>query len=685
MLEKMRKQKQKKNVKIVIGLGIFILLFVIGGIIWLVNQPKQKPEQVLTSYINCLNEQNYEGMYQFLSESSKNKITQEDFVKRNQNIYEGIDACDVKIEIKEIQKEKEVSKLSYHESMSTSAGTIEFDHTAKLMKEDKEYRIEWSSSYIFPQLRDTDKVRVSTIPSTRGEILDRGGVKLAENGKISSVGIVPGKLGEEKAQNIQAISEITGVSTDYIEKQISASYVKEDTFVPIKKIADSDQEKKNKLLQIPGVMINKVKARVYPLGKEAGHLIGYVQPINREELEANSGKGYNSSSIIGKAGLEQAYEDRLRGIDGTEIYIADSEGKKIKELAKQDKKDGEDIKLTLDSQMQKTIYEQMKDDKGLFVVMEPTTGELLATVSTPTFDANDFVTGLTNSEWDELNNDPSKPLYNRFTQSYCPGSTFKPVTGAIGLTTGKINPSEDYGYTGTSWQKDKSWGNYQITTLTGYNGAKNLANALMYSDNIYFAQSALKIGADTLAESLNQLGFNESIEFPLTLKKSQYANQNGTKIEGETKLADSGYGQGSILVNPIHMASIYSAFANEGDMIKPYIEYRKDRTPEIAKERAFTKEAANTIKKDLIQVVENPNGTAHDMKIAGVTIAGKTGTAELKQSSDDKDSGTLGWFNCFTIDRTGQNDLLVVSMVENIQNNSDGGSHYLIQKIRKLF
>ena len=319
--------------------------------------------------------------------------------------------------------------------------------------------------------------------------------------------------------------------------------------------------------------------------------------------------------------------------------------------------------------------------------MEPQTGELLALVSTPSYDSNDFVVGMTQDQWDTLNNDDTKPLYNRFIQKYCPGSTFKPITGAIGLTTGKIDPNEDYGYTGTSWQKDASWGTYQITTLTGYQGAKNLLNGLLYSDNIYFAQSALKIGADTLAQNLNKLGFNERIDFPLTLAKSQYANNNGDTIEGETRLADSGYGQGSILVNPIHMASIYSSFANKGNMIKPYIEYDEQKAQtkqgEILKQGVFTEEAADTIKNDLIQVVER--GTASDMKIEGVTIAGKTGTAELKTSSEDTQSGTLGWFNCFTIDKADGSNMLIVSMVENIQDNSDGGSHYLIQKIRTLF
>lgn len=494
-----------------------------------------------------------------------------------------------------------------------------------------------------------------------------------------------GKLGENKEQNIEKISELTGVSVDYINKSLEASYVKDDTFVPVKKIVDSNITLKEQLLEIPGVMINKEGARVYSLGEEAAHLIGYVQTINSEELEQNEGKGYTTTSLIGKTGLEKAYEETLRGIDGTKIYITDSQGNEIFQIAKQEKKDGKNVKLTIDSTLQKEVYEQMKNDKGFFVIMEPQTGELLALVSVPTFDSNDFVVGLTNEEWNTLNNDENKPLYNRFIQKYCPGSTFKPITGAIGLKLGKISTDEDFGYTGTSWQKDESWGDYKITTLTGYSGPKNLLNAMIHSDNIYFAQTALKIGAIDLAKELNNLGFNEKLDFPLLLAKSQYSSNNGTKIEGETKLADSGYGQGSILVNPIHMASIYSSFANNGNMIKPIIEYNPDKTGEIYKDKVFSEEVANTIKNSLIQVVENKEGTANDMKIAGLTIAGKTGTAELKKSSEDTESGTLGWFDCFTVNKSDGTDMLIISMVENIQDNADGGSHYLIKKIKNLF
>ena len=669
---------EKKKVLIGVIVLVIIVVAIIIGVVIIQNNEKDKVKDLVTEYFSLVNDKNYDELY---SKVASMNMSKDDFIARNKNIYEGIDCANIEINIKNVEKADKGYDVTYNEKFFTSAGEVEFENIANVVKENKELKLKWDSHIIFPQLNDDEKVRVSTIKAKRGSILDRNDIALAEDGNIASVGIVPGKLGENRDESISKISELTGVSTDYINELLNASYVKDDTFVAVKKIVDSNQDLKNELLTIPGVMINKEDGRVYSLGKEASHLIGYVQPISSEELKENEGNGYTTNSLIGKTGLELAYEDTLRGIDGTDIYIVDENENRVSTIAKQDKKDGKDVKLTIDSNMQKQVYDQMKNDKGLFVIMEPKTGELLALVSTPSYDSNDFVVGLTTDKWNELNNDENRPLFNRFTQKYCPGSTFKPITGAIGLTTGKINESEDLGYRGTSWQKDSSWGNYHITTLTDYSGPKNLLNAIMYSDNIYFAQTALKIGAESFASSLDKIDFNQSIDFPLTLSKSQYANDNGTKIEGETKLADSGYGQGSILVNPIHMASIYSAFANDGNMVKPRIEYDESKNGEILIGNAFSKEASDIIENDLIQVVEK--GTATDMKIDGITIAGKTGTAELKTSQEDTESGTLGWFNCYTINRQG-GDLLIVSMVENVQDNTDGGSHYLIKKIRNL-
>ena len=667
------------NKKIVIGIVVTIIVIVFavaGGVIaYRMTRDTSKPEDVLIKYVGYVNEQNYEEMYKLLTNDSKEQISKEDFITRNKNIYEGIDMTDMKIEISNVTEENSKTYvISYNQSMNSEAGKIEFENTANVIK-DKElgYQLNWKSSLIFPNLSSTDKVRIKTISAERGSIVDINGNMLAGLGTVSSVGIVPGKLGENKDENIEKIANLLGTTADSINKTLSASWVKDDTFVPNKKIQVDSIELKEQLLQIPGIKITSTKSRVYPLGEAAAHLVGYVQNITADELKANRGKGYTSTSVIGKAGLEKQYEERLKGKDGLEIYIEDSDGKRKKDIAKIDVQNGETIKLTIDSTMQSKLYNELKNDAGFFVVMHPNTGALLALVSTPSYDPNDFTLGLSTEKWNSIKNNENKPMLTRYLQSYCPGSTFKAVTGAVGLTTGKLSTSDIFSYSGLSWKKD-GWGQYDITTLTAYSGPKNLENAMIHSDNIYFAQAALQIGAKSFTSGLKQIKFGENIDFTLGNLKSQYAN-NG-EISNEKVLADSGYGQGEILVNPIHMASIYSAFANDGNMIKPYLEEGTESSYLV--EGAFTKEAANTIKEDLIQVVENQEGTAKDMRVQGRTIAGKTGTAELK-GSKDAEADVLGWFDCFTSDND-SNQLLVISMVEN--GRSLGGSHYLINKIK---
>jgi hypothetical protein len=185
-----------KNKKIIIiaVLIIVIVLVTIFSIIILNNKEEKQMKETLNTYIALINEKKYEEMYNMLTEFSKKQINQEDFIKRNKNIYEGIDAYNIKIDISQLKKESDKNEITYTQNMGTSAGIIEFNNVATLVKENKEYKLNWSSSMIFPELRNTDKVRVSTISSQRGEILDRNGQKLAENGEISTVGIVPRKI-----------------------------------------------------------------------------------------------------------------------------------------------------------------------------------------------------------------------------------------------------------------------------------------------------------------------------------------------------------------------------------------------------------------------------------------------------------------------------------------------------------
>lgn len=239
--------------------------------------------------------------------------------------------------------------------MYTSAGKVDFSNSVNLVKEDKQYKIDWSTTLIFPELKEGYKVRVKTLKANRGAILDRDGNKLAYDGKVSSVGIVPGKLGDNKDESISKISELTGVSIETINKYLSARLCKRWHICSCEKVAKDNSDLKEKLLQISGIQINDVDGRVYTLGQEAAHLIGYVQSINAEELQKYQDKGYTSTSIIGKSGLELAYEDRLKSTDGIQIYIADEKGNLVTEIAKQEQKDGEDVKITINSDIQK-IY-----------------------------------------------------------------------------------------------------------------------------------------------------------------------------------------------------------------------------------------------------------------------------------------------------------------------------------------
>ena len=688
--KKGKKHNSKKKILLLTGGGILVLAAAaVGGVLLYQNVFSGSREEVLKEYMACIEECRYEDMYDFLDSSSQEAVSQEDFVTRNQNIYEGIEVSDIQLDISGEQDRGQ--PLSYSVVMNTVAGEISYDNTTAFEREDGDWKIVWTDAMIFPSLGESDRVSVTTLEAERGSIYDRNQNLLAGQGTVESVGLVPGKMDVQPQEEIQTIAQILGLTEDSISSSLDASWVQTDSFVPLKDMTqdqldqpytDADgnetgQTVQEALLACPGVMISESESRVYPYGEATAHLLGYVQQINAEELEEMADQGYDSQSIIGKSGLESLYEDRLRAKDGHKISILDSEGNEKEALAMEPAQDGEDITLTIDINWQTQVYQAYQEDESCSVVMNPKTGEVLALVSTPSYDSMAFVLGLSQEQWDALNSDAAQPLYNRVRETWVPGSSFKPVIGAIGLSTGTLTADEDLGASGLSWQKDSSWGDYYVTTLHEYSGAANLRNALVYSDNIYFAKTALQIGADTLAQQLEKLGFNQEIPFDISMTSSQYSNTEG--IDTEIQLADSGYGQGQILVNPLHLACIYSAFFNEGDMIAPYLEYEEGKTPSYWIEDAFTPEAAQTIYEDLQEVVSDAGGTGHNAaSVSGVTLGGKTGTAEIKDSQEDTEGTELGWFAVYNTGASDEDTVLMLNMVEDVKGR--GGSGYVVDK-----
>ena len=671
-----------------IGIAAVISAVCVAGMIATKKNAWRTPEELLVEYMDHIPKQEYEEMYAMLHIEASGNVSQEKFVTRNSAIYEGIEARNMAVQI--IAYDEEQMSVTYQTAFDTVAGTISFENEALFLKDEERYKLVWDDSMIFRNLTSTDKVRVSTTQAERGEILDRNGRVLAGKGTASSVGIVPGKL-ENKEEAIAKIAELLEIAPEVIEKKLSAKWVKDDSFVPIKIIPKvekielmkykpdqkvlKENERHETLLEIPGVMISDVEVREYPLGETAAHLVGYVQSVTAEDLEEHAGEGYTANSVIGKSGMEGLFEKELKGKNGCRVYIVNSEGKEKEELAYILVQDGHNIKLTIDANLQSSLYEQFKEDKSCSIAMNPYSGEILALVSTPSYDNNDFIMGLSSEQWTALNEDEDKPMYNRFRQVWCPGSTFKPIIAAIGLQSGAINPTEDYGNVGLSWQKDASWGSYYVTTLHAYEPVI-LENALIYSDNIYFAKAALKIGSEEMESSLTGLGFNEELPFEIKMAESQFSNTDG--IETEIQLADSGYGQGQILVNPLHMACIYSAFCNEGNIIKPYLVYQNEAEIEYWIPGAFSNETASRVLEGTKKVVNDSTGTGYAAHRDDIVLAGKTGTAEIKASKEDTSGTELGWFAIYTAEKDIECPILIISMVEDVKGR--GGSGYVVKK-----
>lgn len=453
---------------VIIAAGVFLFFRLRGT--------GENPSDILKNYFSYITSQDYEKMYNLVDTGD---VSKDDFISRNQNIYEGIGCSDIKVEIKSEEKDS----VSYSVTLTTLAGEISYDNTARFTNDsEKGTVLVWDDSVIFPELTSTDKVRIYTDEAARGQILDRNNVVLAGTGTAYSVGLVPGEMNEDHSEDVETLAELLGMTSDDIESELSQGWVTDDSFVPLTTISASDADLRSQLLEISGVMLSTVEVRNYPYGEAAAHLIGYVSSVTAEDLEEHPDEGYSSDSVIGKSGLESLYEDELRGQSGYTIVIEDENGEQKSVLAYQEKTDGEDIRLTIDITLQQSLYEQFQEDEGCSVAMNPYTGEVLALVSTPSYDTNQFILGLTTDQWDTLNNDESQPLYNRFRQTFAPGSTLKPFTAAIGLAEGTIDPNQDYGSNGTSWQKDSSWGSYYVTTLQDYSPG-TLENALIYSDN----------------------------------------------------------------------------------------------------------------------------------------------------------------------------------------------------------
>ena len=661
------KKRMKKLSSLVFIIAITVSVFLLSGC-----SNKDEMKKTVDDYTRLLNEKKYDELYEILTIDSKDYIKEEfggkeGFINKYSAIYSAMGVNDIKINVGEIKDESEIPVAL---SMDTIAGKLKYeDITIKLKKEDDKYKICWNESLILPDMVQGDKIRVKIINGKRGNILDKDNNLLAYNGEANYVNIDPNLF---KTESISDLAKVLDISEEYREKKIESNTNK-NYAINLVKVSKYEVDKVEKALNIEGVTSQVINSRVYAEGEAFGSLLGYIGNITAEELEKKSDKGYTASSQIGKNGLEQVYEEKLRATDGVHIYI--ERGSEEITVAKTKSSDGEDIKLSIDSKLQKEVYDQMDKKKGASIAMDSTTGEVLAMVSSPSYDSNTMVTYKTKTigkEWEENEN---ACLNNRANNLYSPGSTMKLITTSVGLENKVIDPNEKMKIDGLNWQNSSSWGNYKVTRVKDVSSV-NLYDAVVNSDNIYFADKAIKIGSENLIEGAKKFGLGAEIDFEYPMPNSKISN-NG-KIDSEILLGDTGYGQGEVLTTPLQLTMAYSSLANEGKIMAPRLVISENKEAKSYSD-AIKKEYLDELQKDFSGVINDSDGSGYLCKIDGVDLAGKTGTAEIKSTKEDTSGDENSWFVVVDMNKS----KLAISMVmENMKEKST--SKDLVPKVKNI-
>ena len=646
------------------------------------NEPRQDPKPFLDNYVQLLNAYNFGACYALLAPDTQEAITLVDFMQRYQNIFDGIDFQGLTISYGDLTVEAGKRYLQSATLTYSSALLDEFTQDVVFSLDysdnDSTFYLNWTPAMIFTDLTSSTEVKLRTLRPARGEILDSEHNAYAINSYAESVYVQPSKI-EDTSYTVTALASILGMTTVDVEKMLSSSAaVKYDSAVikayPPGGISEATE---SALTTLPGVGVDRTSMtpiRYYPHGSFFAHSMGYTSAITAEELSKLDSSRYDISSYVGRTGLEAAYEDILCGTKGYSLDIYASDGQRLSTVARKEKVDGLDLEVTLDYDLQcraEDMLEQLKEEgnAGAAVVLEPTTGEVLAISSFPDFDPNLFVL---NSDPETLASyvaaDSNSPLYNRAVQgSYIPGSTVKPLIAAMALDDGVVD--ENYEFTGEiikkQWTPKGYWPYPPITRVSNYSGPVNMSNAITKSDNIYFADVALKAGWEKLEPFLKMIGFDERIPFDLRVSKPGYLNSSN--YENMQLLAATGYGQGELIISPLQMACIFSSLANNGDVMTPRL-VRATRRMEgtdyavvdeysesVWKENIISDHALSTIVPMLRRVVEE--GSGRKIHINGLTICGKTGTAEI---GSDK-TREIAWMIAF-VENADYNRLVCVTL-----------------------
>ncbi|MEM7120908.1 MAG: penicillin-binding protein 2 [Pseudomonadota bacterium] len=501
------------------------------------------------------------------------------------------------------------------------------------------YQLQVIDAEAYEVLAEENRINMRLLPPPRGLILDRFGNGVAVNRQNYRLVLVSEQT-ESVADTLDRLSAIVEL-TDRDISRVNRETSRKRDFVPVTVREDLTWSEVARVEvnapELPGVMIEVGESRLYPYGDLAAHVTGYVGAVSEAELTGDpllELPGFRT----GKNGAERIFEPVLRGSAGTQHVEVNAYGRIIREIARQEGLPGNDLTLTIDIGLQAFAARRLQDEAGAVIVMDVTNGDVLALVSSPSFDPNVFTYGLSGDLWQTLLNDPKTPLINKAVAGqYPPGSTYKMMVALAGLQEGLIDPNQ------TVWCPGHyTLGNHRFHCWKrGGHGHMNMVDAIKRSCDVYFYETARKLGAERMAEMSNRFGLGEvsGIELPgereglIPTPAWKLAVMGESWQGGETLIA--GIGQGYVLTTPLQLAVMAARLGNGQHKVVPRLA-RPAGGPSIPEFEPLGVDpfAMDLVREGMNRVVNDPQGgTAYRARIEdeGMTMAGKTGTAQVRR------------------------------------------------------
>jgi penicillin-binding protein 2 len=527
----------------------------------------------------------------------------------------------------------------------------------------------------FQEASDKNRIRVRPIAAPRGILFDRQGLPLVDNRPAFTLSLIPRELDRDPVKRDATLGRVASLlQIPFAELQEAVTKVSPDSILPVRvrrglsmdDVARVEEWK----LELAGVIVEVEPQRAYPNSRFAAHLLGYVREANDEQLKQGR---YRRGDMVGQSGLERLLDEFLRGKDGGERIEVDAVGRQMRMIQSTEPHPGAQVVTTIDRRIQEAAEKAMEGHAGAVVVMDPRNGDVLAMVSTPAFEIDRFTGTIERNAWLRVIQDPEHPLLNRTIQTqYAPGSVFKIVVAAAGLQEGTIVPTDRTHCTGEFHLGEWTFKDWKA----GGHGTVDLLGAIRESCNVFFYEKGLKVGGPVIAKYASAFGLGKATQIDLPGEKLGLIPQPKLRRDkrvggwhaGET--VNMSIGQGAVLVTPMQIARFMSAVANGGVLWKPRLVQRIERPDKgvvwsdggsVTGHVELSPMVWAFLRQSLWSAV-NEGGTGTGARIAGLDIAGKTGTAQMIAKSKAEKGQDHAWFASFA--PVGEPQVVVVVLVE---------------------